>query len=251
MIISFRRADLLTTNKELAEQQAAEKAAQDKENLRDLPLDDIESNPNIAIVIKSVLNQHADSFCSLADFFNEDEINEDNFELEWQSRSGFWSHVNGAFGLIGHTTANDMLSSGKYPGSLHKKLSEISAECTKDAIAEVKVAFPGELKDVPDDKIDYHNLYQMNLPRVAEHLSELESDYQTRWDFSFIVKVYYYNPTSTHKKFDIKKPEIYVFSDIEGSDGKGYQKSFTFSTLTELHTKLDTAVGAAIKALNK
>jgi hypothetical protein len=240
------------TNKEIADQQAAELAAHQKENLKDLPLDDIETNPNIAEVIKQVLNDHIMSFCSLADFFNEDEIDSSNLELDWKSRNGFWSHVNGAFGLIGHTTANDMLSSGKYPGQLYKKLREISDECMRDAVEEVKRGFPGELKNVPDEKINYHDLYQMNLPRVAEHLSELESDYQTRWDFSYILKVYYYNPTSTHKRFSNKKPEIYVFSDIEGSgNDKGYQKTFTFSTLTELHDKLDAAVESAIKAMSK
>lgn len=251
-MISFRQADLLMTNQEVADQKARELEEHRRNSLLDLPPDDIETNPNIANVIKEVLRANENDFLKITEFYD---YSDDNVmqELEWRSRSGFHSHINGGFQLIGMTSIDQMASSGNYPGNkeVMRRIQSVNDEVYKESIAMAKRDFAEEVKGIPDEKINYHDLYEMGKGTVAERISEFETETLTDYNGHFYVKVFYYNPTNYNKKFSTKRPEIYVQGGGDGSfDHTAYAKAFMFSTLTELRTVLDKHVRAAIKAMS-
>jgi hypothetical protein len=250
-IISFRQADLLMTNKEVADQQAAELAEYKKNHLMDMPLDDIESNPNIANVIKEVLAANESEFRNSYDFY--DNGGEDGvLELQWKSIPGFFANINGGFGLSGSTSVEQIFSSGIYPNNkkIRKRLDDIMRENNDRLVAWARDNFKDELAKVPDNKINYPDLCDLGLYNVAKSLLEYQHRSGEMPDYHgyFKVKVYYYNPNNRNKKLSTKKPEIYVFSEDMFREIQ-YKKSFLFSTLTELRTLLDRYVKAAIKAI--
>lgn len=94
-------------------------------------------------------------------------------ELEYLNRDGFIPHTHnhGGFDKWAWTDLMAFHGGGYSAGS---EMDERINQCLADALEQFKSDKAEELKDIPEDKINYHDLYDMDRSDLAEELSEYE-----------------------------------------------------------------------------
>lgn len=103
-------------------------------------------------------------------------------EIEHKSRSGFISHNDGGYQGNGFTTIGYMVGSGiqgSLPTKANEKVEEYYEDGMRQALTQFREQYADEIKDIPEDKLNYHDLYEIGKGNLAEKLSEFESENNT------------------------------------------------------------------------
>jgi len=165
-----------------------------------------------------------------------------------ESGEGFHAFHSGGWRSRGFTTV-DMMSGSGYAFK-NPKLEKAFQDALTEGYAEAKQNFMSEhgeqLADVPPDKINYHDLYEMDKGELAESLSEEESNSLGQYEIGIEVRVRYHAPDSTHKQIRDKNPEIEVYIEVEGIGGDSWHEDISFTSLSELKTKLNATIDRII-----
>lgn len=109
------------------------------------------------------------------------ESSRDTEEIEFQRRDGFIpaSYNRGGVQRSGFTDLMAFYSSGISTGStkFNTKIDKYIDTDLSEALESFKETNKEALKNIPEDKINYHDLYELNLGSLAEDLSETEHEY--------------------------------------------------------------------------
>jgi hypothetical protein len=134
--------------------------------------------------------------------------------IEHKSRDGFMAFTEG--GYLGDFMTNLGYLSGTGVGigdaETQAKLDGFIAQTYESALESFKEAHADEIKDIPEDKLNYHDLYELGKGDLAERLSEIESDAQNDWSIVGSIGVNYFAPDNTRNQS--KKPEFYVYAVV-------------------------------------
>lgn len=244
------RADILDVTREHEKTKQEQDAVRRKEFLLDYPLDTLEDNPNINAIIEDAVSKTIHEIESdYGSIFFEVDVK----ELEFKSRDGFWSHIDGGYEAVGFTDVSSFSSSGGRPlnKKLRKEIEDLEAQGYEDGKERFMRDHASEIKElkIPPKKINYQDLYAINQGALAERLSECESNAMD-YALVFYIKVFYYSPTNRHKSSRAKKPSLYIQAGVrESVDFEALNKEFSFTSLTELKTKLDSCMQVIKKVL--
>ncbi len=98
-------------------------------------------------------------------------------EIECRARDGFYphSHNRGGFDLEYLSDVRACEGSGMGPNL--KEIDKMALAAYEDAKEHFKEQEKESLEGIPDDKINYHDLYDLGLSDLAERLSEIEREY--------------------------------------------------------------------------
>ena len=168
-------------------------------------------------------------------------------EVEHESRSGFIPYTNGGYSSKWFEYINMLSGSGaSLPTSvLDKEMQrqvDYSYELAKDRFVEENEEL---VKEIGEDKVNYHDLYELGYGDEAESLSEMESD---MGDDSILMEVeaMYYAP---HNERGIDgKNTIRLSGSVNleapyhrrGNLDDYIESEFTFNSVEELETKMDS-----------
>jgi len=103
-------------------------------------------------------------------------------QIEHKSRSGFISSNDGGYEANGFTTVGYLMGTGhagSLPDKAEKKVNELYEIELQNALDAFKEKYAKEIEGIPEDKLNYHDLYEMGKTDLAEKLSELESEQNT------------------------------------------------------------------------
>ena len=248
-LISYRTADLLLNIQE-KERQRAEADKIDKH-----PLDVLPEHPQINDIIKETVTEFSEKMQQSFETYG-NKIK----ELPSTSSNGFHNYTNGGWSAQEYTILDYMVGSGRFPANdrFNDILEEQQKQGYKDAMDNFIADHKDELIKAGLDpsikknlkKINYHDLYEMDNGRLAEALSECESEALSQYEYTFYFKVFYYAPTNSNKEFEDGLPEIQVTSGVEGSfDLEAVDERFSFSTLSQLKEKLNLCLNQAGEVL--
>jgi len=177
-----------------------------------------------------------------------DQANDSNGEeVESKSRDGFIPYTNGGYSSKWFEYINMLSGSGaSLPTSvLDKEMQrqvDYSYELAKDRFVEENEEL---VKEIGEDKVNYHDLYELGYGDEAESLSEMESD---MGDDSILMQVeaMYYAP---HNDRGIDgKNTIRLSGSVNleapyhrrGNLDDYIETEFTFNSVEELETKMDS-----------
>lgn len=249
--LSHRQADLATNLLE-RERQRIETDRIDKH-----PLDDITTNPDILAIIQETVQAFHDSMEQEYEAYG-DEIK----TVDSASGQGFHDFTNGRCTSYQFITLGNIFGSGRWPGNeeIEKKMHEQEDEAMKEALDDFLTQYASQLKEAGIDpvkdreNINYHTLYDKNLGKLAERLSEEETNQLDRYSYGLQFEVRYFNPTNRNRENDESNlPEIDVRAEMGGPessiDHAAVVEAFTFSTLSELREKLTSCLNRAVEAL--
>lgn len=129
--------------------------------------------------------------------------------IEHKSRDGFISSNDGGYQQSMFTTVGNLLGSGlvtSLPEKAEKAVNKAYETGCKFALKEFKEKYAKEIKDIPEDKLNFHDLYELEKADLAEELSDLE-DEQNRDDGStvmFQLLVMFHNKGKDNLSFTIQ-----------------------------------------------
>lgn len=98
-------------------------------------------------------------------------------EIEHVSRDGFASRNDGGYQGTGFTDISMLVGSGRQgnlPDKAEKAVEDSYNQGLGYALDAFKEEYADEIKDIPEDKLNYHDLYELGKGSLAEKLSELE-----------------------------------------------------------------------------
>lgn len=252
MMLSYRTADLLMTHKEHEDTKQKQEAERKREMLLDHPLEELADNPNIDILIKEALASTMQTLHEGYEFYDSPDVR----KLTSESSDGFYKHYKGGWSVVGVTSVDHFSSSGTRPDNktLSNAIDRLESQSYTEARDKFISDYGKQLKErgIPDDKINYSDLYELQQGSLAEKLSEAENEELSSYPLVFYIKVFYYGPTNRNKKFpSVKKPEIYIQAGVrESIDFDALQKQFSFGSLTELRKNLDACMSVVLKRLS-
>lgn len=107
-----------------------------------------------------------------------------------KSYDGFMPFTNGGFDLMLPTDLRSAWGSGDYPSNakVRDEIDRVEDYCFKDSLSEfvrnntekLKALFPNvDVEDMDHEVVNYHILYEMDQGKLAEELSEFESEWMT------------------------------------------------------------------------
>lgn len=193
---------------------------------------------DILPVIKKCIEESYDSFENDRELYAPyDE------EVEHVSRDGFIPFTDGGWECRGFSRVDDSYSFPKKIADIIENTIEYAFQYSKEEL----IRKHPELKSIEDDKINYHDLYEMGKGDLAEEMSEMENDYLSDEDIMFSVGAFYYAPDNSHS--DLKNKHcVYVWGvfNAEAPYFRRYDKweeclsfSFSFNSVKELERKLN------------
>ena len=168
-------------------------------------------------------------------------------KVEHEERDGFIPHTNGGFIGTASTDLMHIENSGRYPKLGKEEVEKAIEECDKLSREQFIQDHKEELKGIPEDKVNYSDLYKLGKADLAEELSELEHAAQSddNSTVEFKVGAYFYNPESEHS--DNKgEYSMYVYCAVnadspnhrEKSDRK-VEREFSFKGTNDLKEQLE------------
>ncbi len=223
------RADITEKINAINEQ----KKTNDREWLRNYPLDVASDNPNISSVVNEFLT---DTFSKLGYDFNEYPTLE---EMPHGNSPGFFNFTDGGWSISNCGFLTDVANDNLRNKKIKSEVTKCIARNYEGALEQFKTERADELKDVKPKNINYQDLYSLGLGGLAEALSEYEAQWNDG-EICFYIRVYFYSAVNSHRQFQSSsRPEIRVRAGVEGAvDVIVFEKSIGFSSLTELKTKL-------------
>lgn len=182
-------------------------------------------------------------------------------EVEYKSRDGFWSHIDGGFEATGFVRSLSELTYGhpKAVTDAANKRQKYNYQIAKEQFIQ---EYPELVEELGKDKINYHDLYEAGYDSEAERLSEMEMEMEmeSEDDFMFQLRVLYYSPNNTHSDFDgqhsvhvdaVVNWEAPYYRSGKGNEFIGFAKSFVFKDAKQLEKILKAALQKAAKSLFK
>ena len=177
-----------------------------------------------------------------------DQANDSNGEeVESKSRDGFIPYTNGGYSSKWFEYINTLSASGaSLPTSVLDKEMQRQVDYVYELAMDRFVEENEELvKEIGEDKVNYHDLYELGYGDEAESLSEMESD---MGDDSILMEVeaMYYAP---HNERGIDgKNTIRLSGSVNleapyhrrGNLDDYIETEFTFNSVEELETKMDS-----------
>jgi hypothetical protein len=152
-----------------------------------LTFDKLDESPEISEKIKSAVTDAFEHISTKYELFAVD-----TREIECRSRDGFISSNDGGWEAIGFTDLSMLSSTGRLynlPEKARDALEKLYNDCMDMARKEFIRTHKKELEGIPEDKINYHDLYELNKGNLAEKLSEFESDYTSGDDSTVMFEI--------------------------------------------------------------
>ena len=168
-------------------------------------------------------------------------------EVEHQSRSGFFAYTDGGYQYDWFEYVSIMNGSGQnlptkpLDAELDRQV-KYNYDIAKETFSE---RHPEIVKELGEDKINYHDLYEEGYESEAEELSELEMDYGGEDSILMRVFAYYYTPENS--RAENGKHTISLFGDVNlespyhraGNLDDSIEITFTFNSIADLSKKMD------------
>lgn len=120
--------------------------------------------------------------------------------VETKPRPGFIPFTDGGVEFVWFEYANSLLSSGTTlpTNTLQNELLELQDAAMKHAVDVFKEKYPEIAEKIGDDKINYHDLYNLGYGSEAERLSEWEREYLDDESIMFVIGAYLYDKGNTY-----------------------------------------------------
>jgi len=154
-------------------------------------------------------------------------------EVEYKSRDGFISFQDGGWEFTGFMTLMQIEGSDKWFSSkeANKKIEEMIAYNYEIAKEQFMDDYKEQLKDIPVDKINYHDLYELKLGDLAEKLSEMEMDMMSEDSVMLDIRCFYedkYKQFTVSAAINWESPyhrggsnnEVFLQEEFEAKDGE-------------------------------
>lgn len=114
-------------------------------------------------------------------------------EVEYKSRDGFISFQDGGWEFRGFMTLSQIEGSGHWFQSKEaneriQKMIDYNYELAKEQFVN---EYKEQVKDIPADKLNYHDLYELNLGDLAEKLSEMEMEMMSDDSVMLDIRCFY------------------------------------------------------------
>jgi hypothetical protein len=185
------------------------------------------------------------------------EVQDGVSEVEYKSRDGFMSFIDGGFLAEGYVDLHNV-------NSEHKKVMEVAEKdldfCYEGARKQFIDDNPELVKEVGEDSINYHDLYALGKGTEAERLSECEYSWMNDTAFKYAVQLHFYESGNRHNELDTDS--IYVCSYINWEapyyrPSKGHKDreyvcfQGTISASGDYKTELNTLLSKAVNELVK
>lgn len=127
-------------------------------------------------------------------------------EVEYISRDGFMSFINGGFNVRKMVYLRDLDNGTEFDiPELDKKIEGY----IKQAYHNAKETFEDKHEEFKGTEYNYHSLYDKGQGKLAEELSELEMDELGDYDITLEFTVQYYDEGNSHSDLDTED-SIYV-----------------------------------------
>jgi hypothetical protein len=120
--------------------------------------------------------------------------------VEHKSRDGFIAHTDGGVSGLFFIDENGLVGSGNItflPEKAWASIEKIRESCFEDIRFDFYEAYSDDLSQFKLEDIDYHMLYENNMPILAEKLDELETYYHEDSTVMFDIEAYLYEPYNT------------------------------------------------------
>jgi len=124
----------------------------------------------------------------------QDDVKELISSIEYESRDGFWANADNRGGLLIRllTTVGELVGSGNHMGFNDSAIKEIERQYgvgLEYALEGFKVDHADDIKGIPLDRLNYHDLYELGRGDLAEKLSELESESNNGDNESIMIEI--------------------------------------------------------------
>ena len=162
----------------------------------------------------------------------------DGEELEYQSRSGFISSIDGGWESSDYAILSYELHG--LPKDAQKEVDRIMNDAYKYAQDEFASEYPEIVRELGKDNIDYTSLQDAGYDDEAEVLDE----YERSWTDDVAVQFYLRVMFNYDERGDYITVQAWVGFDEYGRDSYGLvQKEYTFASVRELESALKKAEG--------
>ncbi len=220
-----------------------------KKNLKERGDDGlIENHPEWAAIVKDEVERAKESVESKYELGGRDIE-----EVEHKSRDGFSSSNDGGYVWSDFSNISYLMGTG-YVSSLPKKAAKAVEDeydaNNKMALEQFKETYAKEIEGIPEDKLNYHDLYELKKGDLAEKLSELESDHNSD-DHStvmFQVRVMFYAGEGDEHSMTVQAAVNWGAPYHRSKDGEDYEEiDFDFKNEAELKKHMKSAMDKCIK----
>ena len=214
-----------------------------EDNLEGYDLTHISDNPAIKDTILEAARDFYEEIEGEFEFYQ----GFDEAVSDWDDGPGYASISDGGYEVAGYSMLSSYVGGGFRTGNekLNEAIDAAESESYETALNQFKEEYEEEIKGIPEDKLNYHDLYDMGKGDLAESLSETEHDAQDEL-ISVKFRVGFKSPkrmAENHSSPDGKEyPGVYLFFDIDGPNNYNdwWDESYIFKSLSELKSILNS-----------
>jgi len=213
----------------------------------------IENHPEWAEMVKAEVQEAGEDISRKYETYS-DSVE----EVEHKSRDGFISSNDGGYQWKGFADTSSLMGSGRGHSMPKKAVAALEKDYEQNnqyALDAFKEEHAEEIAGIPEDKLNYHDLYDMGKGDLAEKLSELEnthnSDEQSTFMFMVMVMFNAGEDGGEHSmtvQAVINWEAPYHRNKSQFEDYK--QVEFDFKDETDLGKKLHDAMEQCLKHIN-
>jgi len=218
------------------------------ENLQDIKkkgwnLDRLENYPPMDNFVEGQMREMYDYLEGLSEWHNTRE--EETLTRAPESGPGFYATQQGGWVISLYNDVSTYMSSGNFPynGQISKAIEEADESNMKAAIESFKETNKKALEELnlPDSKLNYHDLYEINQGDLAENLDQIHMEMNYGYSVELECQLQYHKPTGwdgeDENYSEDQYPKIYMRIDVDVGQWK-MEEEFYVKNMTELKQKV-------------